>query len=665
MSSDENIESPGKNWRATFIAWPRYQKRVVLITIDALVLLAAVWVPLCLRYGTFFMPTSTEQLLLLLAGPVITLAMLWRIGLYRLVTRFIGFRGMIQIILSILFSMLLWAVAVFMFGQLGVPRSTILVYGGLAALGICLIRYGIGLLLNTIGIRVPHWSPREQTKKPVVIYGAGAMGVALLKAVRQARDRSVVAFVDPSPDIWRQYVNGIKVYPPSKIERLIEREDLQEILVALPGTQTRERRKLLHDLEHLPVEVKVLPAYEDLASGRISVNKLRPVQVEDLLGRDLVHPDPELLGRSLTNKAIMITGAGGSIGSELVRQIIRQEPRIVILYELSELALYEIEAEIRTAADMLPPSAKKPVVKGILGSVLDREQVSQAIVGHGVQTIFHAAAYKHVPIVEENPVTGLTNNVFGTLVVSECAREHGVERFVLISTDKAVRPTNIMGASKRLAELILQAAAAESSETIFTMVRFGNVLNSSGSVVPRFRSQIEAGGPITVTHPDITRYFMSIPEAAELVIQAGAMARGGEVFVLHMGEPVKIDSLARLMIRLSGLEVCDETNPSGDIEIAYTGLRPGEKLYEELLISENTSPTEHPRIFKCEEPFLSKDALLAELEALQAAMDTRDAREICTLLARTVEGFKPAENTQAASTLENQNIWPPTSTTLH
>ncbi len=652
---------PRARWRTWIIEQPRYLKRFVLVSVDFLLLCLALWISISLRYEKPFLPEQAGTAALLLAGPIITILTFSYTGLYRLVTRYISLRGTMQIFLSVGFSILLWSLLVFMSGQLGVPRVVVILYGVLGASLIALNRQVAGLILKSAGIVIPV-PLRERTRKPALIYGAGPMGIQLLQAIRRAGDREIIGFIDNSPSMWGQYVAGVKVFPPAKIERLIERGSVREILLALPGTQRRERRRILHELDRFPLEVKVLPAYEDIASGRVGINDLRPVDVGDLLGRDTVLPNAELLARNTNGKSILVTGAGGSIGSELVRQIIRQHPRRIVLLDFSEIALYTIDLEVREIVAGLPAESR-PEIETALGSVLDAGLITDVIRRHEIETIYHAAAYKHVPIVEDNPIVGLHNNVFGALVIAECARKLAVERVVLISTDKAVRPTNIMGASKRLAELVLQAEAAEPSvTTVFTMVRFGNVLDSSGSVVRRFRKQIQSGGPVTVTHPDVTRYFMSIPEAAELVIQAGAMATGGEVFVLHMGEPVKIDSLARLMVHLSGLEVRSESNPGGDIAIAYTGLRPGEKLYEELLIGAHTTTTEHPRILKSDEPFLSYDNLKRELDLLRAAMAVRDQDGIQAILMRTVEGYSNGRTPEASGL---HSAWKPASQTLH
>ncbi len=642
---------------------PRFHKRAVLAAIDFVLLIAALWGAISFRYGHAWLPDTWGAAVLALSGPIITVAIFAHFGVYRLVTRYISYRGTSQIFLLVGLSVLIWSLLVFMSGQLGVPRSVIIGYGVSAALYIAMSRQVAGFILKSAGIRIPAFR-KESSQKPVLIYGAGQMGVELLRALHRVPDLKPVGFIDLAPTLWGQKIGGIKVYRPDKLDRLIEREGVREVLMALPESQRRERRQILQELERYSVEVKILPAFEDVAAGRVGIADLRPVEVSDLLGRDPVQPKVELLERNTRAKSILVTGAGGSIGSELVRQIIKLGPRRLVLFELSEAALYEIEMEVRELIVALGASAIRPEVNIVLGSVLDAALVAETIRSYGIETIYHAAAYKHVPIVELNPIVGLTNNTFGAAVLAECASALDVERVVLISTDKAVRPTNVMGASKRLSELVLQAKAAEGSRTVFTMVRFGNVLDSSGSVVRLFRKQIKAGGPVTVTHTDIERFFMSIPEAAELVIQAGAMATGGEVFVLHMGEPVKIDDLARLMIHLSGLEVRDKDNPDGDIEIAYTGLRPGEKLYEELLIGARTTGTEHPRILRSDEPFLPAAELKRELEVLRAAMEQRDVAAIQAVLMRTVEGYQPSadELEQSAAV---RAAWVPPSRTLH
>ncbi|ODS02358.1 capsular biosynthesis protein, partial [Methyloceanibacter marginalis] len=465
----------------------------------------------------------------------------------------------------------LWALIVLMSGIKGQPRSVVVIYALIAAGLIRLSRqWAASLLLKA----APQFKPiRSDQRKNVIIYGAGPIGIQLLRALNETGGYRPVAFIDSNTSLAGQVVHGVKVLRPEKIGKVIADESVDEVLLATPSALRGERRLALKALEAFPVTVKTLPALEEIASGRVEVSDLRPIDVEDLLGRDPVAPDLELLTAQVHGKAVMITGAGGSIGSELTRQLLRLGPKTLVLFDVSEAALYEISLEIEGIQRRLQKegdgAGAVTTVVQILGSVLDRKLVTRTIETNGVEVIYHAAAYKHVPIVEVNPFAGLQNNTFGTLVVAEAAKELGVERFVLVSSDKAVRPTNIMGASKRLAELILQALALDNGSTIFTMVRFGNVLDSSGSVVRLFRNQIRAGGPVTVTHPEVIRYFMSIPEAAQLVIQAGAMATGGEVFVLEMGTPVKIDDLARTMIRLSGLDVRDEGHPDGDVDIEY------------------------------------------------------------------------------------------------
>jgi FlaA1/EpsC-like NDP-sugar epimerase len=605
------------------------------------------------------------MLLLMAAAPVIGVATFYVRGLYRLVTRFIGPEGSTRIYIAVFIASVLWALAVLMSGIQGNPRSVVVIYGLIAAGLIRLSRQWAAAILTNALPRPTVAGSAE--RKPVIIYGAGTVGIQLLRALNDTGQYDTVALIDDTPTLAGQMVHGVRVLHSEKIGRVIAEHGVKEVMLAMPSALRSERRLAIKALEPYPVVVKTLPALEEIASGHVEISDLRLIDVEDLLGRDPVVPDGELLAAKVRDKVVMVTGAGGSIGSELTRQLLALGPKTLVLLELSEVALYEIAAEIedlkrRRRKEAETAGLADTTIAAVLGSVLDRKAVARIIEEYGVEIIYHAAAYKHVPIVEANPFVGLHNNTFGTLTLAEIAKELGVRRFVLVSTDKAVRPTNVMGASKRLAELILQAMAEQrDAKTVFTMVRFGNVLDSSGSVVRRFRKQIHEGGPVTVTHPDIIRYFMSIPEAAQLVIQAGAMATGGEVFVLEMGTPVKIDDLARTMIRLSGLEVRDEKNPEGDIAVQYVGLRQGEKLYEELLIGENTTGTSHPRIFKNSEPFLSYQDLASALAQLEDAILRHDEGALQKLLRATVEGYAPSAAPQAVV----KEDWQPVSRMLH
>ena len=644
---------------------PRWFKRTLLILNDFAMLSIALWAAYTLRLSRIYVPETPEILLLMLAAPVVgVLVFYWR-GLYKLVTRFIGPEGTTRIYTAVVIAALVWALVVLMSGIEGQPRSVVVIYALIAAGLIRLSRQWAGaILLKT----APQHTPLSfDERKNVIIYGAGPIGIQLMRALNETSNYRPVAFIDSNPSLAGQVVHGVKVVRPEKIGKVISEENITEVLLATPSALRGERRLALKTLEEFPVVVKTLPALEDIASGHVEVSDLRPIDVEDLLGRDPVTPDLELMAAQVRGKVVMITGAGGSIGSEMTRQLLQLKPKTLVLFDVSEAALYEISLEIeklqrRLRSEAEDDASEETAVVQVLGTVLDPKLVTRTIEGCGVEVIYHAAAYKHVPILEVNPFTGLQNNTFGTLIVAEAAKELGVERFVLVSSDKAVRPTNVMGASKRLAELVLQALAQESASTIFTMVRFGNVLDSSGSVVRLFRDQIKAGGPVTVTHPDVVRYFMSMPEAAQLVIQAGAMATGGEVFVLEMGTPVKIDDLARTMIRLSGRELSDDDNPDGDIAVEYVGLRQGEKLYEELLIGENTTGTNHPRIFKNSEPILSYEELIAALERLDDAIQKADEAELQEMLHATVEGYKPTGATPAAGATDD---WQPASRTLH
>lgn len=639
-----NVEPEKKTYRERLIMQPRWIKRGLLIANDFALLSFALWAAFSLRLNELYVPPDPVAWFLFLLAPVIGIVTFYFRGLYRLVTRYFQDEAAGRIYITIFLAVLIWALLLYLTGLPGVPRSVVIIYGFLAAAFIRLSRQFAGYLLKSVpNVTIASLDRRQK----VLIYGAGQAGMELLRALTDSRDHRPIGFVDEQKSLWGQNIHKLKVYRPNKIMKLIERDGVKEIFIALDDATHQKRRNIIKSLEGYPVKVKTLPALEDIASGKVEISDLRPIDVEDLLGRDPVPPDQDLLGQDIRGKSVMITGAGGSIGSELTRQIVRLAPKRLVLFDISEVALYEIEQEAVALRDSLKAEAKqakKPFPKMdisvVLGSVLDAELLAHTLAKHGVETIYHAAAYKHVPIVEQNPLMGLRNNTFGTLTLSRAAVEAGVARMVLISTDKAVRPTSIMGASKRLAEMILQAMSEDKkSDTVFTMVRFGNVLDSSGSVVRLFRSQIRDGGPVTVTHPHIIRYFMSIPEAAELVLQAGAMASGGEVFVLDMGSPVKIDDLARTMIHLTGLTIQDENNPDGDIAIEYIGLRQGEKLYEELLIGENTTGTKHPRIMRNSEPFMKLTQLNEELAILEQAIADHDLDEIETLLKRTVEGY--------------------------
>jgi FlaA1/EpsC-like NDP-sugar epimerase len=633
---------------------------------DMAMLSIALWAAYSLRLSHAYVPDSLTMWALMAAAPLIGVITFHMRGLYKLVTRFIGPSGTTRIYIAVVIAVLMWALVVLMSGVKGHPRSVVVIYGLIAAGLIRVSRQWAAALL--LHVAPQHKPVSFDERKNVIIYGTGAMGIQLLRALNETAQYRTVAFIDNDPSLAGQVVHGVKVVRPNKIAKVISHENVKEVMLALPSALRSERRAAIKALQPYPVQVKTLPALEEIASGRVEVSDLRPIDVEDLLGRDPVAPDNALLLAHVRDKAVLITGAGGSIGSELTRQLLMLGPKTLVLFELSEVALYEIEMEIEEFLDRHRKEAgadalAKTEIVAVLGSVLDRKLVARTIRNYGVEVIYHAAAYKHVPIVEMNPFAGVQNNTFGTLVLADVAKELGVERFVLVSSDKAVRPTNVMGASKRLAELILQALALETKHrTVFTMVRFGNVLDSSGSVVRRFRTQIKNGGPVTVTHKDIIRYFMSIPEAAQLVIQAGAMATGGEVFVLDMGTPVKIDDLARTMIKLSGLEVRDEGNPEGDIEIEYVGLRRGEKLFEELLIGENTTDTTHPRIFKNSEPVMTYEELVAALERLDEAIQKSDDAELQDMLRATVEGYTPGGTGHQIS---SKDEWQPVSRTLH
>lgn len=606
----------------------RSQRLWILVAMDALLLPLALLSAIILRFGGW--PNDLHQYWPLLPiAPMVAIPVFIKMGLYRAVVRYMDEKVMITVFSGVSLSVLL-LVAVVAFGRfVHMPRSAIVIYWILAMAYIGATRYLARGLLRTL-------ENQKLDRVPVAIFGAGRAGSQLAMALEADRHYQPVIFFDHDRQLHGHIIAGVRVCDPENAASLIAELKVQQVLLAIPSLSRSRKREILNLFEPLHVQMKTVPDMKDLVEGKVGLSDIREVTIEELLGREVVEPIAALMQSNLTNKVVMVTGAGGSIGSELCRQILMQRPKLLILLEVTEFALYQIDQELRR----LEQHRSQPVeIHGLLGSVVDSERVRSICQSYGVQTLFHAAAYKHVPIVEANPFEGLRNNFFGTYHTAKAASESGVERFILISTDKAVRPTNIMGATKRLAELSLQALASKQPNTVFSMVRFGNVLGSSGSVVPLFKEQIRKGGPITLTHADITRYFMTIPEAAQLVIQAGAMADGGEVFLLDMGEPVKIIDLARKMVHLSGLEVKDAAHPTGDIEILLTGLRPGEKLYEELLVDDDATATAHPRIMKANEPAWTEEDLHQVSVALEEIIRAKDVEGLKNVLKKHVSGF--------------------------
>ena len=594
-----------------------------MLLMDSIVIVLILWLAFSVRLGYWFVP-SDQLVILILCAPFLAVPIFIRFGLYRAIIRYIGLKALWTILKAVSLYALVWGIIGFMLAIDGIPRSVILINWLLAIV----IIGGIRMLAK--------WLLFDQVidigRKSVLIYGTGDSGRQLAEALSQSSDYRPVGFIDDKKELVKQSVNGIRIYTETSIPNLINKYQVQEVLLALNTHSRQAHNQIINKLEHYPVHVRILPSVSELAQGKVKVDDLREVSINDVLGRDRVQPDLTLLQTDIKDKVVMVTGAGGSIGSELCRQILSLGARKLILFEQSELALYSIDKELNDHKEVIYP---------VLGSVTNQARLERVCQKFFVETIYHAAAYKHVPMVEFNSTEGLINNVFGTLRCAQAAINSKVSTFVLISTDKAARPTNTMGATKRTAELVLQALTDQQDTTRLSIVRFGNVLDSSGSVIPLFRQQIRQGGPVTVTDSDIVRYFMTIPEAVELVIQAGAMAHGGEVFVLDMGKPVKIFDLATKMIHLSGLSVKNNTNPEGDIEICITGLRPGEKLFEELLIGNNVTKTGHPMIMKAKEDRLSWQELEAALTQMQIALEDFNQSTLRELLKKVVPGFKP------------------------
>ena len=609
----------------------RRNKRTLMVLFDACTVIASIFLAFSLRLGYFYYPTGNNQLLMMMiASPILALPIFYAFGFYREMIRYVGFKALWQINQATTLYAVLWALISFMAVIDGIPRTVILINWSIVLMSVGGSRFFARWVLSQENIT----NPLSQ-KRNVLIYGAGSAGRELCTALYQSIEYNPVAYVDNSVELYRQSINGLEVFNEDDIEDLIQKHNIKEVLLALPSISRRRRNEIIAILNPLPINVRSLPSVSELAQGKVKIDDLRDVSIKDLLGREPVKPNEELLKLKITGKVVLVTGAGGSIGSELCRQIILQKPKQLILYEINEFSLYNVEQEFDKIE--LPHVEILPV----LGSVRDRKRFQNVVKHFSVQTIYHAAAYKHVPLVEYNNSEGVLNNTFGTLIAAEVALTEKVETFVLISTDKAVRPTNTMGASKRIAELVLQALSKQESSTCFTMVRFGNVLDSSGSVIPLFKQQIKNGGPVTVTNANMVRYFMTIPEAVELVVQAGAMGKGGDVFVLDMGEPVRIYDLATKMIQLSGLQVLDEDNLDGDIEIKCIGLRPGEKLYEELLVGDNISQTDSLLIMRAEESMLDWEDLKPILDQLNEAINNSDQEKVRELLIEAVPEFKP------------------------
>jgi FlaA1/EpsC-like NDP-sugar epimerase len=618
-----------QNFVIPVLALPRWSKSLIVLVLDSSLCVLAVWLAYYLRLGEFVTISGTASLTIVVsigtALPIFIMS-----GLYRAIFRYSGWPALLAVGRAITIYGLLYASIFTAIGIQDIPRTI-----GLIQPILLLILVGSSRAFANIWLGDKYRGILKQSARPkVFVYGAGLTGRQLVGALANCHEMQVVGFLDDDERLHGHVLNGQRIYNPADLNNLVQSQAISSILLAMPRLGRKRRNEILTQIQRAHVAVQTLPSMTDLVSGKVSISDLRELDIDDLLGREPVKPNHILLAMNVHNKVVMVTGAGGSIGSELCRQILGVSPSKLLLIEHSEFALYGIHQELEKKL-----LGREITLVPLLASVQDKERINEIMSTWHPDTIYHSAAYKHVPMVEHNPAEGIKNNVFGTLRTAQAAAENGVANFVLISTDKAVRPTNIMGASKRLAEMVLQALAAITPRTKYSIVRFGNVLGSSGSVVPRFRQQIRDGGPITLTHPEITRYFMTIAEASQLVIQGGSMAKNGDLFVLDMGEPVKIMDLAERMINLSGLTLKDEQNPDGDIEIQITGLRPGEKLYEELLIGDNPKPTAHPKIMKAQEEFLPWVELKGKLNSLEMAVNINDVGIIRLIMKKLVVGY--------------------------
>lgn len=616
-----------------FLGLPRRIKQLISVGVDFALLGLAFWSAIALRFETYT-PDVAPYASQMIAAPLLAIPIFIRLGLYRAVIRFMEDRVVFVVAGGVTLSVVLLAAGLALTHTPNVSRGLLAIYWLLAIVYVGATRF----LARSYFLRAERG---QDSRIRIAIYGAGRAGTQLAYALRAGREYLPVVFFDDNLALQKSELAGLRVYSPDQLASVLAAKEIDELLLAIPSANRARRAEIIDRLEGLHCKVKLVPGMADVVSGNVTVDAIREVEIEDLLGREPVAPDGALLAQCITGKVVLVSGAGGSIGSELCRQIVRLKPARLVLMELSEFALYSIEQEL---AGLCVRCNLRVELVPVLGSVIHQHRNEMVMKSFKVQTVYHAAAYKHVPLVEHNPIEGIRNNAVGTRRMAEAALAAGVETFVLISTDKAVRPTNVMGASKRLSELILQALARKGGATRFCMVRFGNVLGSSGSVVPLFRKQIAAGGPITLTHADITRYFMTIPEAAQLVIQAGSMGQGGEVYVLDMGKPVKIIDLARRMVHLSGLEIRDEKHPDGDIAIEIVGLRPGEKLYEELLIGDNVEGTSHPLIMRAYEHELPWALLSERLASLEEACQLFDYEKVLAVLGSLVQEYVPTHH---------------------
>ena len=600
-----------------------------MIIIDIIILLFSIWFSFSLRLGSYWSEMISANLWIFFAVPILAIPFFIQFGLYKSVLKFMGTKAIVSVFQAITVTSMAIGFGMMIFREPDMPRTVILIFWFVSSISIILVRFLFKGFLYS-------WDNFVNNRKPTIIYGAGSAGAQIAESLRKNHEYAPIAFIDDDEAKHGTFINFTEIHPFSDLRLLVLKRRVRVILLAIPSLSEPTKRDLLKKLSKYPVEVKLLPSLSEIVSGKVSIENIRHVEVGDILGRKAVKPQPSLLKKNIHSKNILISGAGGSIGSELSRQIINQKPNKVILFEQSEFNLYSIDLELSAL------NIKNCEIIPVLADVTNADAVNNIVKSYHIHTIYHAAAYKHVPMVEKNVVEGVYNNVIGTYNLAVSAMENDVENMVLISTDKAVRPTNVMGASKRLSELILQAFDSRETNTCYSMVRFGNVLDSAGSVVPLFRKQIKQGGPVTVTHAKITRYFMSIPEAVQLVIQAGAMAKGGDVFVLDMGEPVKILDLAYRMINLSGLRPITEENPEGDVKIKFTGLRPGEKLYEELLIGKNVIQSKHPQIMQANEESLSWNEIKQIIEAIMKGYMQLDEKIIREILVDKVEGYTPS-----------------------